>query len=172
MMLTKYVLTARSDQTRALAAASQEAARDPVAREIEAFVLNRVGTVPFRAFASASEIVGHSVRGIKPVAMAVPNPTGWTLVDGVDLNKSTATGAIKRANEIGRTFWNYARISSDAGKIQTVGIILNGNSHLAPDSAEVHDYIFHRFKSDADRCELHRVWYKAQAFASSCGTLK
>jgi hypothetical protein len=85
----------------------------------------------------------------KPVAMAVPNPTRWTLVDGVDLNRSTAAWAIKRANEIGRTFWNYARLSSDAGKIQTVGIILNGDSHVAPDSAKAHDYI-HRCKSDAD----------------------
>jgi hypothetical protein len=150
MMLIRYVLPTKPDHIRVLAAAAQEAARDPVAREIEAFVLNRVGPVSFRSFASPHDIVGHSIRGVRPVAMAIPGPAGWTLVDGVDLNKSSAAAAIKRANEIGRTFWNYAQLSHHGSKILSVGVILNGNSHLAPVSAEAHDYILHRFKSDAN----------------------
>jgi hypothetical protein len=150
MMLNKYVLPAKADQTLVLAAAAQEAAHDPVAREIAAFVLNRVGEVSFRAFASPHEIVGRSLRGVKPVAMAIPSRKGWTLVDGVDLNKLSAAASIKRANEIGRTFWNYSQVSSHEGTIQTIGIVLNGSSHLAPASAEAHDYILHRFTSDAD----------------------
>jgi len=150
MMLNKYVLPAKPDHTRALAAAANDFEHDPVAKEIEAFVFNRVGKLTFRSYANPYEIVGRSVRGVKPVAMAIPDPSGWTLVDGVDLNKLTAPAAIKRATEIGRTFWNYSQLSRPGGRIQSVGIVLNGSSHLAPASAEAHDYILHRFKSDAD----------------------
>jgi hypothetical protein len=147
MLLRKYVLPMKPGQQ---TVEPQEIILDPVAKEIEAFVFNRVGKLKFQSSATPKEILGHPIAGVKPIAMAIPNPQGWTLVDGVDLNRLTIAAAIKRANDIGRTFWNYTRVSSEGARIQTVGIVLNGNSHRAPASGEAHDYILHRFESDAD----------------------
>ena len=125
---------------------------DKVADEIEAFVRSRVGPdVSLRTRVSARDILGRSVTGTKRVALAVPTDSGWTLIDGVDLNQATPQAVVSRADEVSRTFWNYGRAASDLGvRIKRVGVVLNGSSHLAAKTHEAHDYALHRFETESD----------------------
>jgi hypothetical protein len=127
MLLKRYVYPAQARRVR-------KERSDLVAAEIAAFVQDNAGAhVQFRTGVSAKEIVGRSVPGTKPVALAIPSRDGWTLVDGVDLNKLSAGAAISRADEVARTYWNYSRAAADAGvRIRKVGLVLNGHSHLSP----------------------------------------
>ncbi len=125
---------------------------DKVAREIEAFVRGNVpSTTKLRTGVSARDILGRTLTGAKKIALAIPSGSGWTLVDGVDLNQSSPQEAASRADEISRTFWNYSRAAGDSGMhLRRVGIVLNGNSHVAPRTHEAHDYALHRFQIDSD----------------------
>jgi hypothetical protein len=86
------------------------------------------------------------------VALAVENPTGWTLIDGVDLNLLTPKKAIDRADDVGRVFWRYARLAetSRTGSISKIGVVLNGQCHLKPKEHDAHDYAIHRLEEEAD----------------------
>jgi hypothetical protein len=145
MLLSKYIFPGRSNKPRKA---------DPhVSKEIEAFVRAEAGSnFVIKTDVRALDIVGHSVPGTKNIALAIPAHAGrWTLIDGVDLNYLTPKAVVSRADEIGRTYWNYHRAAEQAGlKIRSVGIVLNGRSHLAPATHEAHDYALHRFTSDSD----------------------
>lgn len=125
---------------------------DKVAKEIEAFVRGNVATgIELRTSVSARDILGRRVAGTKRIALAIPSRAGWTLVDGVDLNQSSPQETASRADEISRTFWNYSRAAGDSGmRLRRVGVVLNGNSHLASNTHEAHDYALHRFQVDSD----------------------
>ena len=128
----------------------ERAKEDKVAQGIQAYIRGLTDSrVEFRTNVNARDIFGHAVPGTKRVALALETPTGWTLVDGVDLNLLSAEDAAARADDIARTFWNYGR--ADLGKsLQRVGVVLNGHSHLDPKTNEVHDYALHRFETDSD----------------------
>ena len=128
---------------------TEDKPRDPVAVAIEAFVKNRTQDLRFHAQATAQTILGRRMAGIRPVALAVEGESGWTLIDGVDLNVMTPHQAMKRADEVGKTFWQYSRLL-DGPHIQTVGVVLNGQSHVEAKTHEAHDYALHRLKMDAD----------------------
>ena len=119
MLMTRYVLPARRRRR-------DPRQEDKIGREIEAFVRHNVQTpVDVRTEVTAREILGRSVPGIKRVALAIHNPSGWTLVDGVDLNQLTPQAAANRADEVSRTFWNYSRAVEGTGtRIQRVGVVL------------------------------------------------
>ena len=146
MLLEKYILPAK-----AIPSVRQQRA-DPIAKEIEAYVPLEVALrTSVKRDVGAREILGRKVPGIGRVALAIPSASGWTLIDGVDLNKLTPQAAIKRADDIARTYWNYGRVGAEQGvPIQRVGLVLNGNSHLAPRTHAAHDYALHRFQSDSD----------------------
>jgi hypothetical protein len=78
--------------------------------------------------------------------------TGWTLIDGVDLNLLKPQQAIDRADNVGRTFWKYSQLASEGqtGTIRKIGVVLNGLSHLKPREHDAHDYALHRLKAGAD----------------------
>lgn len=122
------------------------------AKELEAFVRARAGRdVELRAGVSAREIFGRPVTGTKKVALAVEQESGWTLIDGVDLNQLSPQAVVDRADDIARSFWNYGRAAGEFGvRIQRVGVVLNGNSHLAEKTHEAHDYALHRFETESD----------------------
>jgi hypothetical protein len=145
MLLARYVYLSKGKKAR-------KEQHDKVGEEIAIFVRSNAGPdIQFRTGVSAREIVGHKVPGTKPVAIAIPNERGWTLIDGVDLNQSTAPAAINRADDVARTYWNYSRAAAEAGvEIRRVGVVLNGHSHLSPPTHEAHDYALHRFRVDAD----------------------
>jgi hypothetical protein len=126
--------------------------KDPVAQEIEAFVrLALDANTEMRTNVAARDLLGHPIAGTKRVALAIPIERGWALIDGVDLNQLTAKQAADRANDISRTFWNYGRAASqDAVQIRRVGVVLNGHSHLDPQTHEAHDYALHRFRAESD----------------------
>jgi hypothetical protein len=145
MLMIRYVFPAekgRRDRRR----------EDNVANEIEAFVRGSVGSnLKLKREVSAREILGHAVTGTKRIALAIPTGSTWTLIDGVDMNQLTPQAAASRADEVSRTFWNYNRAAGGAGAhVRRVGVVLNGNSHLAPKTHEAHDYALHRFQVDAD----------------------
>lgn len=145
MLLARYVYLAKGKRAR-------KEQKDKVGEEIATFVRNNAGPdIQFRTGVSAREIVGRRLPGTKPVAIAIPSDRGWTLIDGVDLNQSTATAAISRADDVARTYWNYSRAAADAGvQIRRVGVVLNGSSHLTKPTHEAHDYALHRFEVDSD----------------------
>lgn len=130
----------------------ERAKDDKVAQGIQAYIRNLTGSrVEFRTNVNAREIFGQAVPGTKRVALALETPTGWTLVDGVDLNLLSAKDAAARADDIARTFWNYGRADLGAGiELQRVGVVLNGHSHLDPKTHEAHDYALHRFETESD----------------------
>jgi len=145
MLLARYVYPSKGKRAR-------KERKDMVGEEIAIFVRNNAGPgLQFRTGVSAREIVGHGVPGTKPVAIAIPSRHGWTLIDGVDLNQSTAPAAISRADDVARTYWNYSRLTAEAGvQIRRVGVVLNGHSHLSKPTHEAHDYALHRFQVDSD----------------------
>jgi hypothetical protein len=145
MLLARYVYLSKGKKAR-------KERKDMVGEEIAIFVRNNAGPdVRLRTGVSAREIVGHPVPGTKPVAIAIPSDRGWTLIDGVDLNQSTVTAAISRADDVARTYWNYSRAAAAAGvQIRRVGVVLNGHSHLSKPTHEAHDYALHRFQVDSD----------------------
>jgi hypothetical protein len=145
MLMARYIFPAKKGRR-------DRRLEDKVAKEIEAFVRGKMGPdLALRREVSAREILGHPVAGTKRIALAIPKDSAWTLVDGVDLNQLTPQAAANRADEISRTFWNYSRAAGDSGVlIRRVGVVLNGNSHLAPRTHEAHDYALHRFQVDAD----------------------
>lgn len=125
---------------------------DGVAKEIESFVRAAgADNIKVQKNVSARDVLGRSISGAKRIALAMRFDDAWALIDGVDLNQSTPKQATERADEIARTYWNYSRVASQSGiQLKRVGIVLNGNSHCAPNSLEAHDYALHRFQADSD----------------------
>lgn len=125
---------------------------DSVASEIESYVRGSVtGNLKIKKNVQAQQILGKSVAGTKRIALAVQLEGKWALIDGVDLNQSTPKQTTERADEIARTYWNYSRAASEKGiAVESIGIVLNGHSHLHPKTLEAHDYALHRFKADSD----------------------
>ena len=132
---------------------SKREPEDKVSQEIAAFVRHAVDPdVEFRTNVGSREILGHSLPGTKRVAIAIPSDTGWTLVDGIDLNHLTISEANKRSEDISRTFWHYKRAAVEGDiRIRLVGVVLNGQSHLSPKTHEAHDYALDRLGADSDR---------------------
>lgn len=145
MLMARYIFPAKKGRR-------DRRLEDKVAKEIEAFVLGKIGSeLDVRREVSAREILGHPVAGTKRIALAIPTDSAWTLVDGVDLNQLTPQAVANRADEVSRTFWNYSRAAGDSGVLlRRVGVVLNGNSRLAPRTHEAHDYALHRFQVDSD----------------------
>lgn len=145
MLMERYVFPAKKGRR-------DRRLEDKVAKEIEAFVLGKIGSeLDVRREVSAREILGHPVAGTKRIALAIPTDSAWTLVDGVDLNQLTPQAAANRADEVSGTFRNYSRAAGDSGvHLRRVCVVLNGHSHLAPRTHEAHDYALHRFQVDAD----------------------
>jgi hypothetical protein len=126
---------------------------DKVAIALQAYVKNRVHReLHFHTEVTAETILGRRTARVRPVALAVKSGAGWTLIDGVDLNVLTPKKAIDRADDVGRTFWHYSRLSEEGqgGPIRKIGIVLNGLSHLKPQEHDAHDYALHRLESEAD----------------------
>jgi hypothetical protein len=145
MLLARYVFPSKGKKNR-------KERKDKVGQEIATFVRNNAGPgIELKTDVSAREIVGHRVPGTKRVAIAIASDGGWTLIDGVDLNQSTASAAVSRADDVARTYWNYSRLAAEAGvQIRRVGVVLNGHSHLSVPTHEAHDYALHRFEVDSD----------------------
>jgi hypothetical protein len=146
MMLGRYVFPVKAQRRRA------PPEKDVTALEIEALLRNAGGPdLQLKSSVKAREIIGRNLPGAKPIALAVARPDGWTLVDGVDLNALTTRGAITRADDVAHTYWAYGRAKATINAtIKTVGVVLNGNSHLAPATHEAHDYVIHRFEAESD----------------------
>jgi hypothetical protein len=126
---------------------------DQVAIAIQAYVKNRVHKeLRFQSEVTPETILGRKAAGVGSVALAVESSTGWTLIDGVDLNVLKPKQAIERADDVGRTFWNYTRLASEGqvGSIRKIGVVLNGLSHLKPREHDAHDYALHRLEAEAD----------------------
>ena len=125
---------------------------DKVSQEIAAFVRNAVPSEAiFSTNVGSKEILGRSLPGTKRVALAIPSASGWTLVDGIDLNQLTPSEANQRADEISRTFWHYKQATAEGDiQIRRVAVVLNGQSHLSPKTHQAHDYALHRFAAESD----------------------
>jgi hypothetical protein len=144
MLMNRYVFPATRAKRR-------ESRADPVGKEIVAFARAAVDSNEgWLTNVNARVILGRSLSGTKRVALAIPSESGWTLVDGVDLNRLTPRATAARADDVSRTFWNYHRFSGAGLRIRRVGVVLNGNSHLAANTSEAHDYALHRFQVDSD----------------------
>jgi hypothetical protein len=140
--------------TRLMAAASEAMTFDPVTKAIEAYLKIRAQvTQDVQTDIPPEQIFGHRVSGLRSVAAGIRRGSTWVLVDGVDLNELAPRAAIKRADEVGRNFWQINReAASQHGRLfRRIGLVLNGNSHLRNATAEAHDYSLHRLKADADR---------------------
>ena len=126
---------------------------DPVAMAIEAFVKNRSSNpTRIRTGIGPETILGRKVGRLGSVAVGIESATGWTLIDGVDLNVLTPGKAIARADDVGRTFWQYSRLAAESHgrRIRTIGLVMNGRSHLKPGTHDAHDYALHRLQADSD----------------------
>ena len=126
---------------------------DPVAMGIVALVKSLVGgSTRVHTYVEPEAILWRNVGRLGSVAVAIKSATGWTLVDGVDLNVLTASKTIARADEVGRTFWRYSRLvaESDGPRVRRIGLVLNGNSCLKPECREARDYALHRLRADSD----------------------
>lgn len=126
---------------------------DRVAIAIQAYVRNRAHQdLQFRTEVTSDTILGRKAARVGAVALAVESDSGWTLIDGVDLNLLTPKEAIDRADDVGRIFWHYSRLAEEGqtGQIRKIGIVLNGLSHLKPREHDAHDYALHRLESEAD----------------------
>ncbi len=125
---------------------------DVVSKQLESFVRSSIPpSLQFHTNVSAKDILGTAVSGAKRIALAVPLNGQWALIDGVDLNQLTPKEAEERAHTIANTYWSYHRAATQTGvSVKRVGIVLNGNSHLAPETLEAHDYALHRFQADSD----------------------
>jgi hypothetical protein len=126
---------------------------DQVAIAIQAYVRNRAQRkLHFRTEVTSDTILGRKGSRLGSVALAVESGAGWTLIDGVDLNLLKPKAAIDRADDVGRTFWQYARLVEEGqiGPIRKIGIVLNGLSHLKPREHDAHDYALHRLEAEAD----------------------
>ena len=126
---------------------------DQVAIAIRAFVKNRVHKdLHFQTEVTSETILGRKAAGVGTVALAVESSTGWTLIDGVDLNLLTPKKAIDRADDVSRVFWHYSRLAEAGhiGPISKIGMVLNGLSHLKPQEHDAHDYALHRLEEEAD----------------------
>jgi hypothetical protein len=142
MLMNRYVFPATKAKRR-------EAPSDPVGKEIVAFAREAVDSHDgWLTNVKARDILGRSLTGTKKVALAIPDGSGWTLIDGVDLNQLTPQAAATRADEVSHTFWNYGRVTGI--HIRRVGVVLNGHSHLEARTSEAHDYALHRFQVDSD----------------------
>jgi len=139
---------------RLMAAASEARTIDPVTTAIEAYLKIRARvTEHVQTDILPEQIFGHRISGLHSVAVGVRRGSTWVLVDGVDLNELTPKAAIKRADDVGRNFW---QINREAAKqhgrlLKRIGLVLNGYSHLQQSAAEAHDYSMHRLEADADR---------------------
>lgn len=138
-----------------MAAAGVEArVVDPVTRSIEAYLKTRAMVTENvqRTEIAPEEIFGRRMPGLNPVAVGVRRGGNWILLDGVDLNELSPKAAIRRADEVGRNFWQINREAARQhnGTFRRIGIVLNGSSHLRPAAAEAHDYSLHRLGADAD----------------------
>ncbi|MGA2738556.1 MAG: hypothetical protein ABSG65_14060 [Bryobacteraceae bacterium] len=139
---------------RLTAVASEARTVDPVSKAIEVYLRIRAGvTEDVQTEIPPEQIFGHRVSGLRSVAAGVRRGSTWVLVDGVDLNELAPKAAIKRADEVGRNFWQINREAANQhGRLfRRIGLVLNGNSHLRHAAAEAHDYSLHRLEADADR---------------------
>jgi hypothetical protein len=126
---------------------------DAVAQSLQAYVKSGAGRqLKFRAGADARTVLGRKAPGIGAVALAIESSSGWTLVDGVDLNLLTPNKTMERADHVARTFWRYSRETAhpNSPKVHKIGLVLNGLSHLKPPEHDAHDYAIHRLEVDAD----------------------
>jgi hypothetical protein len=126
---------------------------DAVATSIQAYVTQSAGRqLKVHIAADVQMVLGRKAPRIAPVAMAIESASGWTLVDGVDLNILTPTKAIERADHVARNFWQYSRATaaSHSVRIRKIGLVLNGSSRLKPPANDAHDYAIHRLEVDAD----------------------
>ncbi len=126
---------------------------DQVAIAIQAYVRNRAHKdLHFRTEVTSDTILGRKAASVGAVALAVESDAGWMLIDGVDLNLLKPKAAIDRADDVGRTFWQYSRLAGEGqtGPIRKIGIVLNGLSHLKPREHDAHDYALHRLEAEAD----------------------
>jgi hypothetical protein len=132
--------------------AAAEERIDLVSREIEAFVKSASKrSLEMRIGFKVPDTRGRPIQGTKSVALAVPKMGGgWTLFDGVDLNKCSPSQSITRAEKVAHTFWSYSRAKDLLPPITCVGIVLNGTSHLDDKNREAHDWALHRFTTDSD----------------------
>ena len=144
VLMTRYILPAKRGGRTKLR-------EDPVSKEIQAFVRRSAPGVHIQTDIAPVDVLGISVAGAKRIAMGIRSGSGWTLIDGIDLNTLSPTAAIHRADDISRSFWNYGRVADTRGiRIRSVGVVLNGNSHLTTKTHEAHDYALHRFESESD----------------------
>jgi hypothetical protein len=126
---------------------------DQVAIAIQAYVKNRLAKdLHLYTEVMPETIIGKKAPLVGSVALAMEGATGWTLIDGVDLNVLTPQKAIHRADDVGRTFWHYTRLAEEGktGPIRKIGLVLNGLSHLKPLEHDAHDYALHRLEAEAD----------------------
>ena len=146
VLMTKFVYPAKKTRQ------PSKKKVDKVAQEIEAYVRGQIGSgAEMKTNVTASDIVGRPIAGTKPIALAIHGKSEWILVDGIDLNQLSPAAAISRANDISRTYWNSSRDKGALGEgIRSVGVVLNGHSHLVPATSEAHDYALHQFSKDAD----------------------
>ena len=144
LLMAKYVFPAKKLRSRDKV--------DKVAVEIAAYVLQQLAPdTEVLTNVAANDIVGRSIAGARKIALAIHGKTGWILVDGVDLNQLSPGAAVDRADAISRTYWKYSRAQKGSTEtIKSIGLVLNGKSHLAPPTSEAHDYALHLFRREAD----------------------
>lgn len=127
---------------------------DRVSIAIQAYVKSRAQKdLQFHTEVTPETILGRKATGVGAVALAMESNTGWTLIDGVDLNLLKPKQAIDRADDVGRTFWHYSRLVAEGqatAPIRKIGVVINGLSHLKQREHDAHDYALHRLEAEAD----------------------
>ncbi len=149
-LMSRYVLPAKSTRPEPLTA--QEQRNQTVTKAIQGYIRGYFDGKDISVEVSPKQIVGRNIPGVRPVAIGIRAGDGsWTVMDGVDLNQSTAQSAERRADDIGHTYWKLKREAERKGiKVKSIGIVLNGHSHLSPRSKEAHDYALLRFQQNSD----------------------
>jgi hypothetical protein len=137
-----------------MSVAAEASSFDPVTKSIEAYVRMKARvTEDVHTGVTPDVIFGKRVFGLHAVALGVHKGSTWVLLDGVDLNELKPKAAIKRADEVGRNFWQLTREAErlPVTRIKRIGLILNGNSHRRGATLDAHDYSLHRLSADSDR---------------------
>jgi hypothetical protein len=127
---------------------------DAVTRSMESYLKVDVGfTGNIQTGVSSKTVFGERIRGLGRIALGVHKGSTWLLLDGVDLNAMAPEAAVKRADEVARTFWRFDRQAAglDSVRLKRIALVLNGKSNLRPATLDAHDYSLHRFQADADR---------------------
>jgi hypothetical protein len=149
-LMSRYVLPAKSTRPEPLTA--QEQRNQTVTKAIQGYIRGYFDGKDISVEVSPKQIFVRNIPGVRPVAIGIQAGDGsWTVMDGVDLNQSTAQSAERRADDIGHTYWKLKREAERKGiKVKSIGIVLNGHSHLSPRSKEAHDYALLRFQQNSD----------------------